>query len=359
MVAAFCRVVADRGNGGSTVKASGVRRRRVVWVTAALMVVCGGSPSYADDDPRHGRPDEPEVAVFDTEPGYVSPDWLVTKEQEAQVPPGTDVGGCTYESPVTTPNAQPASPSLQLLYVLPKDMTAEAWLDVPRSCTDGSVMYSGLARASRNVASWLDRQSAGLNFRTITHSYLHNWTDKYYSTRSVRRFRSQYSLATWESKAIKTSAGSSPRLSLMRQELVAAKFAVPSTKYVALLHAGSQATGCTATGCTQTIGVAEQGGEYAFTSRWESGSTGAVQRVYKFGCALDGDTFLAHETAHLLGARHVADYQHDLMRATKSSANLSGSPNSVWDYGWDDYHPTVRASGYVSLTGLPGNYFTC
>lgn len=332
--------------------------RRVVlrrWCAAFVSVatVLSAPSAWADEPAGRGH----DVEHFDvTHDPLLTDDALIGDDAEGQAVDSLGVT-CSYETVQTAPNAAPASGSFQHLYVVPNDVTATSSLDVPRSCSDGSVKYSSLARASRNMASWLAKQSAGLNYRTLTITYTHNYTGAQYATRGVRRFRSVYTKATWSSLAMyEQSTKTSPRLTRLRNELTAAGFDKSNTKYLALLDAGSQTYDCTAAGtCKHTVGVADTGGAYGMTVRYYSG-TGVYVR---YGCATDGDVVMAHEQTHQLGVSHVSDHVDDLMATAKSTRNFKSSPSTIWDYGRNTYHSTVRAHAFVSTTSLSGSYFTC
>lgn len=329
-------------------------------ITAAALVIGGGAGvAHADDQP--GNRPEQQYRQDPVDMGYdaaLSDDALITDDMEAQVvPPGPDGNPvCSNESIQTGVNPTPSAPSFQLMYVVPSDVTANSALDVPQSCSNGTVKYSAIARGSRNMATWLANQNVGLNYRTMTITYTHNYTGSQYSTRGVRRFKSASSRATWESLAMYNKTdGSSPRNAKLRKDLIAAGFSTSSTKYMAVLDASGQQICST---CGSYVGIAEQGGTYGMTVRSQKSSTGTLVTI-RYGCAVDGDSIFAHEATHELGAPHVTDYANDLMQATKPKANFNTSPALVWDYGRNSYDATVRASAYVSLANVTGTYFTC
>lgn len=332
--------------------------RVALAATVATATVVGiGPAAHADEDPRNRPEKEPAHISLDFTNDPLSGDALVTDDMEAQVDPlGGSTVTCKYESVITAANSAPSSPSFQLLYVLPAGEPSAPSLDVPRSCSDGSVRYSSVARASRNLATWQERRAAGLNYRTLNITYKHNYTGATYSTRGVRRFHSQYSRATWESYAVRSSAGSSPRLSLLAQELANAGFDVSNTRYSVVLHTDAELH----PDGSYTVGVAQTPGRYGFATRTLPGYNGYPDTTIRYGCAsTHGDAFLAHEATHQVGGGHVSDNSLDLMLPSKPQANFNTSPYLRWDYNLNDYHPTVSGSVYVNGSGLPGNYYTC
>lgn len=327
------------------------RRATTLVVGLAAALAFGTTTAYADDDPGRGRPDEPHVEVFDmdTDP-LLTEDALISDNAEANVTP-TQV--CSNESVQTGPNPAPATPSFQMLYVLPSDQTAVNAIDVPRSCSDGAIVYSALARSSRNMQTWLAKQNVGMNLNTLNIAYTHNYTGAQYPTRGVRRFRSTSSVASWNGSAMfNPTNGSSPRLTKLRNELIANGFDVANTKYITMLHADT-----TKVGTSHYLGIAEQGGAYGMVVR---AYTGTSPKVYlRYGCTSDGDVVLAHESTHMLGSGHVTDTTNDLMYKSKGSGDFNTSPVKVWDYGRNNYHTTALNSAYTANANLSGSYYTC
>jgi hypothetical protein len=183
---------------------------------------------------------------------------------------------------------------------------------------------------------------------------MHNYTGATYSTRGVRRFKSASTRATWESLAMVKSDGTSPRVAKLRKDLGDAGFKATNTKYMAMLSVSGSPT----SGGSTYVGAAEHGGAYGMTVRYYKSSTGSLITV-RYGCAVDGDAFLAHEATHMLGASHVTDHSNDLMQPSKPRANFNTSPALVWDYQRNNYDTTVRNSGYAATGNLTGTYYTC
>jgi hypothetical protein len=332
-----------------------IRRAAVLACLTAVSITFAATGASADDGPSNSnKPTAYEQDPLDMEyDPALSDDALITDNAEAQIVLGSSQV-CSYESVQSTPNAAPASGSFQLMYVVPSDINANAAMDVPASCNDGDIHYSALARSSRNMATWLARQNVNMNYRTLNIAYTHNYTGASYPTRGVRRFKSASTRATWESLAMYKSDGTSPRNAKLRKDLGDAGFKAANTKYMAMLSTYGSPT---STGSTY-VGIAEQGGSYGMTVRFSKSSTGSLVTI-RYGCAVDGDAFMAHEASHLLGAGHVTDNANDLMKASKPRANFNTSPALVWDYQRNNYDSIVRNSGYVASGNLTGNYYTC
>ena len=338
----------------------------VAVLAAATSIVTGVSPAaFADDDPANGPAKDAKYEVLDYEfDPLTNDDALVTDEMETQAPLG---GNCTYEPVVTGPNATPPSPSFQLLYVVPYDQAATNALDRPMTCPDGNLVYSAIARASRNLATWQDRRGAGLHYRTLNGSYTHDYTGASIVTRSVRRFRSQFTRAQWDSWPLKASDGSSPRLAQLAAELADMGYDVSNTRYAVVLHTSAQQRSCTETAtsykCSYYVGVASTPGKYGLTTRaYPPYQVYQSEKAIRYGCnTYDGDAFLGHETTHQVGGQHVSTTSgYDLMKASKASnVSFGTSPYLTWDAEKDDYHPTVYGSVYVTRESLPGSYYSC
>lgn len=335
---------------------------RARFVVAASVLAIGlSAQSAAADEPSEKKADEIAVMGSQFDP-LTSPDATVTDEMESQA--FGSAATCRYENVVSSPNAQPASPSFQLLYVVPYDQRPTDTLDRPQSCSDGTFRHSATARASRNFATWQDRRGAVLHYRTLGAAYTHDYTGSTQTTRSVRRFTSNISRWNWDDYPVMASDGSSPRLSKMAAELGANGFNVSSTRYGAVLHAAATEYSCTGTGCYYYVGAAQIAGKYSLSVRVYPNAEGnpkKPEQPVRYGCAkTEGDAYLGHELTHQAGAAdHVYD-ANDLMLDTKpKGVSLYTSPYLLWDVGRDDYHPTVRGSVYVERSSLPGSYFTC
>lgn len=331
----------------------------VAIVTVVLSVGLLAQPATAEDPNRHGEPEDAASLDY-TRPAVGDRDALVTDDMEAQTPAVAPGVTCSPENVITGPNSEPSAPHFQLLYFVPLDQTAASVLDVPRSCSDGTVLHSAVARAAWNLSTWQARRNAGLNYRTLNGLYQHNFTGANYSTRSVRRYRSDYYRWEWDTTSIKAYDNSSPRLDMLAAELDANGYDVPKTRYAILMHADAQLHG----DCGYTIGAAYIAGKYGFSTRElpNCQSYGGPKTPIRYGCAAtNGDAFLAHEMTHMVGASagHVWDHQYDLMVPSKGSANFNTSPYLLWDHNRNDYHDTVYNSVYVVKSNLPGNYFTC
>lgn len=335
----------------------------LVSVTLGTLTTVSNS-ARADDSPsietRVSVPvperDGEVIADTATYPPILSPDALITDDGEAGVPPGGEGSGltCSYETVQTAVNPAPSAPSFVLLYVVPSDSTPSAWLDTPRSCSDNSVRYSAIAKASRNFASFLAQNAAGVNYRVQNITYTHNYNGVAYATRGVRRFRSKYSRYEWDS--LKMNATPSPRLDRLTNELTVFGFRTASTKYAAVLDAAAEVTTCNANGCGHTVGITTYGGNYAFTTRhFNDDSTVKV----RYGCNTDGDAYLAHENTHQLAIQHVTDYPDDLMVAAKPNGVNFNTPSRrlQWDYNGDGYSHKVAISPYVAAGNLAVSYF--
>lgn len=331
-------------------------RNGALAVTATLSLLAA-VPAAADDSPKHG---DREI-YMDVKPTPLDEDFLITDDMEAQISTIGAGVSCSYESVQSGPNVAPSAPSFQLVYVVPAGETPNPWVDVPRSCSDGSLRYSSLARSSRNMASFLDKQGAGLAYRTVNGNYVHNYTGSTYSTRSARRLISAYTEENWNNTPMK---GSPSRLSKLRSEMSAAGFKATSTKYMAMLDAATYQTceGYDAFGnpyCFHIPGAADLNGPYGMANRsyidpdW-------VERTWRYGCATYGDTIFNHEATHTVGANHVGDHARDLMTSNGGKGwTMKSSPSILWDYGRNNYHGQVRANPYVALTAQAGAYFTC
>lgn len=341
-------------------------RKTLKTLTGAIvtfLAVGVGTPSAeADDGDRH-RPEQPkvEVAEYNFDP-LTDNDALVTDTMEEQAP--LAAGACSYEPVVSTPNGAPASPSFQILYVVPSDQRATDSLDRPLTCNNGDYVYSALARASRNLATWQDRRGAGLHYRTLNGSYTHDYSGQTIVTRSVRRVRSSYTRAQWDSLSVESTDGSSPRLRTLMDELDARGFNVSNTRYAIVLHAAAQPkpAGCTGN-CGHYVGAAQSPGKYGMTMRVypaSSSATGYDEVPIRFGCnTYNGDAFFGHETTHQVGASHF-DSGYDLMRTAKSkNVSFGTSPYLTWDANRTAYHSTVYNSVYVVRQSLSGSYYSC
>lgn len=331
------------------------RRFGATSLLAAAIGLVGTASAHAHEHP----PAPQQIDTLDVPVDPLSEDMLITDGMEGQLTMPTGVT-CSYESVQTAANPVPADGSFQLMYVVPADVTPTKHLDVPRSCSDGSVRYSSLARSSRNMASWLAARDAGLNFRTLTLAYTHNFTGAKYSTRVIRRMVSAYTRDNWNNTAMRSADGtSSPRLNKLAAELYADGFMQSATKYHTLLDAGVFPT-CSATECSYTAGVADRGGVYGMLNRYYFEPGTYAEKYHRFGCATRGDAMLFHEGTHMVGAAHVDDHARDLMTADGGgSATFKASSPLVWDYFRNNYHNTVRSSAYVGLTEQPGNYYVC
>lgn len=340
-------------------KSTNPLRGATALAAVVALVVGAAAPGAADDD-RPKKADG-EIVGMEVSPHPLDEDFLITDDREAQLPAIAAAGvTCKYESVIHGPNSTPSAGSWQLVYVVPAGEAANSWLDVPRSCSDGSLRYSSLARSSRNMASWMAAQNAGMNYRTLNYSYAHNYTGATYSTRSVRRLVSAYPEENWNN----TPMADGSRLTKLRNELDAAGFKAGNTKYMTLLDAAiyKECTRRDAFGnpvCYYIPGQAILGGAYAIANRsWIDESW--VERSYRYGCATLGDSIYNHEATHQGGAGHVTDHARDLMSPNGGHGyTMKSSPSVLWDYGRNSYHGTVASSGYVGSGNLGGNYFTC
>ena len=330
---------------------------RLLMVSVVGLVALGAGPvpaAFADDDdePKRGSGVEHLDITYDP---LLSEDAAITDQQETnflQPDPGMSGVSCTNEQVVSGPNPAPASSSFQLLYIVPSGTAPASSLDVPQSCSNGAVRPPGIARGSRNMTTWMANQNVGLNYRLTNVNYVHNWTGATYASRSVRRFSSGLTRAQWEAYAM-YSGTSSPRLTRLRQELVANGFTSARTKYIGVMDVAAQRTTS-----GNVVGIAEQGGTYGMTVRYQATTTGSLVTM-RYGCATDGDAVLAHESTHLLGADHVTDDARDLMQAVKPPQTFGSSPALTWDTGRNSYHSTVRASAFVGLTNVAGTLYKC
>lgn len=326
-------------------------RRGVPAISGLAIAVVIAAPAQADG-PENGRA---PLTVTSVPHPLLDPDPLVTDQTEGNNAP---LATCSYEQSVfTSPNPAPSVPSHQLVYFVPSDVAPNPDMDVPRSCSDGSVDFTNLSRTSRNFATWLNARNAGLNFRTLTIDYNHNYTGVNYSTRGVRRFVSRSSLAYWNSLPMYETVGgtpNSPRFDEMTREMTSRGWNVANTRYVVMMHAKASTTPCPhdpSVSC-DVPGIASR--PYAMTLRMRSNDT-----VIRYGCASQGDVFQAHETAHMVYPAHVDDVYQDLLHELAPTRKFTSSPSVHWDYNRDDYHGTVSGSVYVQGTGLGGSYFTC
>lgn len=339
-----------------------LRGARTFGVLVAAVVTVGVAAPAASADDGHKTDREPrvEVAEYEFDP-LTDSDAFVTDAMEAQVP--LTAGACSYEPVVSAPNGTPPSPSFQLLYVVPLDEPGTDALDRPLTCNNGEYVYSAIARASRNLATWQERRGAGLHYRTLNGSYTHDYTGQTIVTRSVRRVRSGYTRAQWDSWSIRATDGSSPRLRVLMDELDLKGFNVSNTRYAIVLHAAAQPkpAGCTAN-CGHYVGAAQTPGRYGMTMRLypASSSTTGSDVAIRFGCnKYNGDAFFGHETTHQVGATHY-DAGYDLMRTSKpKNVSFGTSPYLTWDVNRNVYHTTVYNSVYAVRQGLSGSYYSC